>query len=145
DAIVRARLKQEGLTPAPPAPPEVLCRRLYLDVIGLPPSPKEIDEFVAACAKDRATAVAALADRLLASPRYGEKWARHWLDVARYSDSNGYEKDLPREMWAYRDWVIAAFNRDLPYDRFLVEQLAGDLLPNATQDQIVATGFLRNS
>jgi hypothetical protein len=145
DAIVRARLKKDGLTPSPPAAPEVLCRRLYLDLIGLPSSPAEIDEFLVACAKDRQAAVAALADKLLASQRYGEKWARHWLDVARYSDSNGYEKDLPREMWAYRDWVIAALNRDLPYDRFLVEQLAGDLLPNATQDQVVATGFLRNS
>jgi mono/diheme cytochrome c family protein len=145
DALVRARLKKDGLAPSPPATAESLCRRLYLDIIGLPPSPQEIDAFVAACAKDRAAAVAALADHLLASPRYGEKWARHWLDVARYSDSNGYEKDLPREMWAYRDWVIAALNRDLPYDRFLIEQLAGDLLPNATQDQVVATGFLRNS
>src|SRR5439155_22733491 len=125
--------------------PEGRCRRLYLDLVGLPPSPAEIDEFVAACAKDRQAAVAALADKLLATPRYGEKWARHWLDVARYSDSNGYEKDLPREMWAYRDWVIAALNRDLSYDQFLIEQLAGDLLPNATQDQVIATGFLRNS
>ncbi|NCA11254.1 DUF1549 domain-containing protein [bacterium] len=86
-----------------------------------------------------------LLEKLLASPKYGEKWARHWLDLARYSDSNGYEKDLPREMWIWRDWVIGAFNRDLPYDRFVIEQIAGDLLPQATQDQIVATGFLRNS
>lgn len=91
-----------------------------------------------------AVAVAALADKLLASPRYGEKWARHWLDVARYSDSNGYKKNLPRKMGAYRDGVIAALNRDLPYDRVLVEQIAGDLLPNATPDQVVATGFLRS-
>jgi hypothetical protein len=145
DAFVVARLEKEGLATSPPASPEVLCRRIYLDVLGLPPSPKEIDEFVAACQKDHPTAVAALIDKLLASPRYGEKWARHWLDVARYADSNGYEKDLPREMWVYRDWVIAAYNRDLPYDQFLIEQLAGDLLPNRTQDQLIASGFLRNS
>ena len=145
DAFVFARLAKEGLKPSPVAPLEVLCRRVYLDVIGLPPSPKEVDEFVAAAEKDRPAAVAALVDALLKKPQYGEKWARHWLDVARYSDSNGYEKDLPRAAWAYRDWVIAALNRDLPYNRFLVEQLAGDLLPNATQDQLVATGFLRNS
>jgi hypothetical protein len=145
DAFVRTRLEKEGLTPSPAASPEVLIRRIYLDVIGLPPTPKEIDEFVAACGKDRPAAVSALIDRLLASPRFGEKWARHWLDVARYSDSNGYEKDLPREMWVYRDWVVNAFNTDMPYDRFLVEQLAGDLLPNRTQDQLIATGFLRNS
>jgi hypothetical protein len=145
DGFVFSRLEKEGLKPSPPASPEVLIRRIYLDVIGLPPSPKEIDEFAAACAKDRPAAVAALIDKLLASPRYGEKWARHWLDVARYADSNGYEKDLPREMWVYRDWVIAAYNRDLPYDQFLVEQLAGDLLPNHTQDQLIASGFLRNS
>ena len=145
DAFVLARLEKEGLAPSPAAPPEVLVRRIYLDVVGLPPTPQEIDEFVAASATDRPAAVAALVDKLLASPRYGEKWARHWLDVARYSDSNGYEKDLPREMWVYRDWVIAAYNRDMPYDRFLVEQLAGDLLPGRTQDQLIATGFLRNS
>ncbi|MCU0703494.1 MAG: PSD1 and planctomycete cytochrome C domain-containing protein [Fimbriiglobus sp.] len=145
DAFIRARLQKEGLTPSPAASPEALVRRIYLDVIGLPPTPTQIDEFIAACAKDRPAAVAALIDRLLASPRYGEKWARHWLDVARYSDSNGYEKDLPREMWVYRDWVVKAFNRDMPYDRFLIEQLAGDLLPNRTQDQLIATGFLRNS
>lgn len=145
DAFVVARLEKEGLTPSPTASPEVLIRRIYLDVIGLPPTPKEIDEFTAACEKDRPAAVASLIDKLLASPRYGEKWARHWLDVARYSDSNGYEKDLPREMWVYRDWVVNAFNRDLPYDQFLIEQLAGDLLPNRTQDQLIASGFLRNS
>src|SRR6201999_2449029 len=84
-------------------------------------------------------------DRLLASPRYGERWARHWLDVARYADSDGYEKDKPRWIWFYRDWVINAFNRDLPYDQFVLEQVAGDLLPHPTEDQIVATGFFRNS
>ncbi|VTU01802.1 Uncharacterized protein OS=Singulisphaera acidiphila (strain ATCC BAA-1392 / DSM 18658 / VKM B-2454 / MOB10) GN=Sinac_7009 PE=4 SV=1: PSCyt2 [Gemmataceae bacterium] len=123
----------------------MLCRRVYLDVIGLPPSPKEVNESVAAAESDRPAAVAALVGWLLKKPQYGEKWARHWLDVARYSDSNGYEKDLPREVWADHDWVVAAYNRDLPYNQFLVEQLAGDLLPNATQDQLVATGFLQNS
>ncbi len=145
DAFILARLEKEGLSPAPTASPETLVRRIYLDVIGLPPTPKEIDEFVAAWAKDRPAAVSSLIDKLLASPRYGEKWARHWLDVARYSDSNGYEKDLPRDMWVYRDWVVNAFNRDTPYDQFLIEQLAGDLLPNRTQEQLTATGFLRNS
>jgi hypothetical protein len=84
-------------------------------------------------------------ERLLASPHYGERWARQWLDAARYADSNGYEKDRPRSVWLYRDWVINALNRDLPYDQFIIQQIAGDLLPNATQDQVVATGFLRNS
>lgn len=145
DAFVQARLKREGLAPSPAAAPETLLRRVYLDVIGLPPTPKQIDDFLADHAKDRPAAIRRVVDQLLASPRYGEKWARHWLDVARYSDSNGYEKDLPREMWAYRDWVIRTLNRDLPYDQFLIEQLAGDLLPNRTQDQLIATGFLRNS
>jgi mono/diheme cytochrome c family protein len=145
DQLVAIRLHKDGLTLSPPATSEALARRLYLDLIGLPPSPAEVDEFVATAAKNRKGAVRFLIDKLLASPRFGEKWARHWLDVARYSDSNGYEKDLPREMWVYRDWVVGAYNRDLPYDRFLIEQLAGDLLPNATQDQVIATGFLRNS
>ena len=121
-----------------PAAPAELCRRLYLDLIGLPPSPEEL----AAFERDGFEAVV---DRLLGSERFGEKWARHWLDVARYSDSNGYEKDMPREQWKWRDWVVDALNRDLPYDQFLIEQLAGDLLPGATQEQIIATGFLRNS
>jgi len=138
DAFVRARLPAHGLAPAPPADPGTLCRRLWLDVVGLPPSAAD----VAAYLRDGHDATV---DKLLASERYGEKWARHWLDVARYSDTNGYEKDSPREQWAWRDWVIAALNRDLPYDRFVIEQVAGDLLPGASQDQIVATGFLRNS
>nr|WP_218280264.1 DUF1549 domain-containing protein [Verrucomicrobium spinosum] len=102
-------------------------------------------DFETAERQDRPTAIKKLVTRLLASPQYGEKWARHWLDAARYSDSNGYEKDLPREQWAWRDWVIRAFNADMPYDQFVTEQLAGDLLPQPSQDQIVATGFLRNS
>lgn len=145
DAFVEAKRKQEGLTSSPPAPAETLVRRLHLDLVGLPPTPAEVEAFVHAATINRDTAVRAVTDRLLASPHYGERWGRHWLDAARYADSNGYEKDPMRHIWFYRDWVISAFNRDLPYDQFIVEQLAGDLLPNATQDQIVATGFLRNS
>jgi mono/diheme cytochrome c family protein len=142
DAFIEARLKKEGLLMSLPAAPEKLLRRLHLDLTGLPPSPEEVDAFV----KDHSPqAYRAAVEKLLASPHYGERWGRHWLDAARYADSNGYEKDPMRYIWFYRDWVISAFNRDLPYDRFIIEQLAGDLLPNATQDQIVATGFLRNS
>jgi mono/diheme cytochrome c family protein/uncharacterized coiled-coil protein SlyX len=144
DAFVVDRLRHEGLLPAPRAPLETLCRRIYLDLVGLPPEPREVHEFVAAASGDCDKAVRALVERLLASPRYGERWARVWLDVARYADSNGYEKDLARDQWAWRDWVIGALNRDMPYDRFVIEQIAGDLLPGATQEQIVATGFLRN-
>jgi hypothetical protein len=145
DAFVRARLDREGLKPGPVAAPEILCRRLHLDLIGLPPSPAELDAFgQAVSAQGIEIAATALVDRLMADRRFGEKWARHWLDAARYADSNGFEKDLPREQWAWRDWVIRALNADLPYDRFITEQLAGDLLPEKTQDLMVATGFLRN-
>jgi hypothetical protein len=142
DNFVRARLEREGFAPAPEADKYALVRRLYLDLIGLPPTPKEVDAFVNDTSPD---AYEKLVDKLLASPHYGERWARLWLDAARYADSDGFEKDKPRFVWFYRDWVIRAFNKDLPYDRFITEQLAGDLLPNATQDQVVATGFLRNS
>ena len=142
DAFIRTRLKAEGLKPSPEADKVTLCRRLYLDLVGLPPTPKEVDEFVADASPD---AYGKLVDKLLASPQYGEKWARWWLDAARYADSDGYEKDMSRPVWMYRDWVVGALNRDLPYDRFVIEQLAGDLLPNATQDQQVATGFVRMS
>ncbi len=138
DAFVAARLAEVGLSPAPEAPSEVLCRRLYLDLIGLPPTPEQVEAF----SRD---GYEATVDALLASERFGEKWARHWLDVARYSDTNGYEKDLQRDQWIWRDWVIDSFNRDQPYDRFVIEQIAGDLLPGATQEQVIATGFLRNS
>ena len=142
DLFILARLEAEGLAPSPEADRITLLRRLSLDLIGLPPAPEEVDAFLA----DRtAGAVEARIERLLASPHHGERWGRLWLDAARYADSNGYEKDRAREMWHWRDWVIEAINRDLPYDRFLIEQLAGDLLPGATQDQRVATGFLRNS
>ena len=144
DAFVGARLKAEGIPPAPPADPAVLCRRIHLDLIGVPPQPRDVAEFEAAARRNLPEAVDALARRLMADARFGERWARIWLDAARYADSNGFEKDLPREQWAWRDWVIDAFNRDKPYDEFLLEQIAGDLLPGATQDQIVATGFLRN-
>ena len=138
DAFIAARLKTLQLTPAPPAASATLGRRLYLDLIGLPPSPQELDAF-------EKNGFAATVDTLLQSERFGEKWARHWLDAARYSDTNGYEKDVPRDQWIWRDWVIKALNRDLPYDQFVIEQIAGDLLPGATQDQIIATGLLRNS
>jgi hypothetical protein len=133
DAFIRARLEKEGLSPSPKAAPETLRRRLHLDLVGLPPDPSDKSD------------LSGLIDKLLNSPHYGERWGRHWLDAARYADSNGYEKDPMRFIWFYRDWVISAFNRDLPYDQFIIQQLAGDQLPNATQDQIVATGFLRNS
>src|SRR5439155_2091513 len=130
------RLEKERLSPSLPADKTTLLRRLTLDLTGLPPSLAELDA-------DESYGVAVT--RLLNSPHYGERWGRIWLDGARYADSDGYEKDKPRFVWAYRDWVINALNRDVPYDRFIIDQLAGDLLPNATQDQRVATGFLRNS
>ncbi|MEI6714192.1 MAG: PSD1 and planctomycete cytochrome C domain-containing protein [Verrucomicrobiota bacterium] len=145
DALVQAKLQALKIQPSPRADAATLCRRIHLDLVGLPPTPQEVKAFEEACQKDFQSAIAACVDRLLKSPHFGEKWARHWLDAARYSDSNGYEKDLPRDQWAWRDWVISSLNADLPYDRFLTEQLAGDLLPSATQDQLVATGFLRNS
>ena len=138
DAFVVSRLNERGLKLSPAAPSAALCRRLYLDLIGLPPSPQELAAF------DERGFDATL-EVLLESERFGEKWARHWLDVARYSDTNGYEKDMPREQWIWRDSVVDAMNRDMPYDQFLIEQLAGDLLPGATQQQVIATGFLRNS
>lgn len=138
DAFVGDRLQREGLKFSPQASPEILCRRLYLDLIGVPPTPQQLKEF----AQD---GVDATIEKLLKDERYGEKWARLWLDLARFSDTNGYEKDLQREQWIWRDWVIDAYNSDMPYDQFLLEQIAGDLLPDATQRQIVATGFLRNS
>ncbi len=142
DAFVLARLKQENLKPSPPADKPTLLRRLSLDLIGLPPTPEELDAFLADKSSD---AWSKQVERLLASPHYGERWGRLWLDAARYADSDGYEKDKRRLVHFYRDWVISAFNRDLSYDRFIIEQLAGDELPGAAQDQFVATGFLRNS
>lgn len=142
DRFIRARLQKEGLSPSPEADRTTLLRRLALDLTGLPPTPQEVDAFLA----DRSPkAYEKQVDRLLASPHYGERWGRHWLDAARYADSDGFEKDKQRFVWFYRDWVINALNRDLPYSQFITDQLAGDLAPNATQDQRVATGFLRNS
>jgi hypothetical protein len=142
DAFILARLDKEGLKPSPEADRTTLLRRLSLDLIGLPPAPAEIDAFLVDKSRN---AYQKQVDRLLASPHYGERWARLWLDAARYADSNGYEKDAPRSVWFYRDWVINAFNRNLPYNQFVIDQMAGDMLPNAAQDQVVATGFLRNS
>ncbi|MBI1900350.1 MAG: PSD1 domain-containing protein [Planctomycetia bacterium] len=142
DYFVLAKLDQIGLSPSPEAGKETLIRRLSLDLRGLLPSVQEVDDFLA---DDRPDAYEQLVDRLLASPRYGERWGRQWLDAARYADSHGFTIDGARSIWKYRDWVIGAFNRDLPFDQFTIEQLAGDLLPGATQDQIVATGFHRNT
>jgi mono/diheme cytochrome c family protein len=146
DRFVQARLEKEGLAPNPEADPFTLLRRITLDLTGLPPTPEEVDTFEALARRDPTLALEQAVDRLLASPAYGERWARHWLDLARYADSDGYEKDTGRP-WAYRyrDWVIAALNADLPFDRFTIEQLAGDLLPGATLDQKIATGFHRNT
>ena len=142
DQFVLARLEKEGLQPSLEADRARLIRRLSLDLIGLPPSIEEVDAFIADKKPD---AYEKLVERLLASPHYGERWARHWLDLARYADSHGYESDPLRSMWKYRDWVIEAFNRNLPFDQFTVEQLAGDMLPNATLDQKIASGFHRNT
>lgn len=142
DRFVRARLRREGLEPAAEADRATLCRRVHLDLVGLPPTPAELDAFLADPAAD---AYEQLVDRLLASPRYGERWARRWLDLARYADTNGYEKDRDRPIWPYRDWVIRALNDDMPFDQFTIRQIAGDLLPDATVDDILATGFHRNT
>ena len=145
DQFVLARLLSEGLAPSPEADPATLCRRLSLDLIGLPPTPDEADEFQRAASVDSQSAIETLVDRLLASPHYGERWARRWLDLARYADTNGYEKDRERTIWPYRDWVIHALNAGMPFDEFTIEQIAGDLLPNATREQRIATGFHRNT
>lgn len=142
DHFILERLARDGLKPSPPADKPTLIRRVTLDLTGLPPTPDEVEAFVRDTAPD---AYDKLVDRLLASPRYGERWARKWLDLARYADTNGYEKDRPRTIWPYRDWVIRALNEDMPFDQFTIAQIAGDLLPNPTTDQIVATGFHRNT
>ncbi|HEX3152192.1 MAG TPA: PSD1 and planctomycete cytochrome C domain-containing protein [Gemmataceae bacterium] len=142
DHFVLAKLEATSLKPSSAADRYTLVRRVYLDLIGLPPTPAEADTFV----NDKsANAYESLVDRLLKSPSYGERWARRWLDLARYADTNGYEKDRQRIMWPYRDWVIEALNQDLPFDQFTIQQLAGDLLPGATLDQKIATGFHRNT
>jgi hypothetical protein len=141
DAFILAPLEAEGWKPASPAAPRALLRRLYLDLIGLPPTLTEQEAFL----KDRSPAAwERLIDDLLARPAYGERWARHWLDLVRYAESNGYERDATRPwIWRYRDYVIQAFNDDKPYDRFILEQLAGDELPDANADTLIATGYYR--
>ena len=142
DAFILQRLQHEGLKPSPEADKITLLRRLSLDLIGLPPTIAEVDAFLADKSPD---AYEKQVERLLGSAHYGERWGRHWLDAARYADSDGFEKDKARFIWFYRDWVINAFNRDLPYDQFIIEQIAGDQLPHPRQDQIIAAGYLRNS
>ncbi|MDA0833210.1 MAG: DUF1553 domain-containing protein [Planctomycetota bacterium] len=142
DAFVMARLDEAKIAPAPDADLSTLIRRVSLDLTGLPPSPQELDDFLNDHSPD---AYERLVDRLLASPQYGERQARFWLDAARYADSNGFTIDAERSIWKYRDWVIGAFNRDLPFDRFTIEQIAGDMLPDPSIDQLIATGFHRNT
>ena len=142
DRFILARLEKEQIHPSPEADRATLIRRVSLDLIGLPSTPAEVDAFVNDARPD---AYERLVDRLLASPHYGERWGRHWLDLARYADSHGFTIDGGRTIWPYRDWVINALNRDLSFDQFVIEQLAGDLLPKATRDQLVATGFHRNT
>jgi hypothetical protein len=142
DRFILARLEKEGISPAPEANKEALLRRVSFDLTGLPPTPEEMSAFLADTSAD---AYEKQVDRLVVSPHYGERWASLWLDLARYADSRGYEKDLNRPTWPYRDWVIDAFNRNLPYDRFVIAQLAGDLLPNATFEDQIATSFQRQT
>ncbi len=142
DHFIAARLEQQGMKPSPPADRATLIRRLSIDLRGLPPSVEEVQAFLA---DDQPGAYERLIDAMLASPRFGERWGRHWLDIARYADSNGYTIDGARSIWKYRDWVLDAVNSDLPFDQFTVEQLAGDLLPNPQPSQVVATGFHRNT
>jgi hypothetical protein len=141
DAFILRRLEYAGLSPAPPADKVALIRRAYHDLTGLPPTPAEVDEFVADSSPD---AYEKLIDRLLASPHYGERWGRHWLDLVRYAETNSFERDGPKQnAWRYRDYVIRSFNDDKPYDQFIREQLAGDELPEVTTDTIIATGYYR--
>ena len=141
DHFVISKLTEQGFSPSPEADKTTLIRRVTLDLTGLPPTPAEVDAFLADNAPG---AYERLVDRLLASPRYGEAMALPWLDAARYADTDGYQNDGPRDMWRWRDWVINAYNQNMPFDQFTIEQLAGDLLPDPTMDQIIATGFNRN-
>ncbi len=152
DRLVLKKMLEEKLTPSPAAPPNVLVRRLFLDLIGLPPTIEESEQWQQQLTASptgaggfNEDAYERLVDHLLASPHYGERWARRWLDLARYADTNGYEKDRPRDIWPWRDGVIDAFNRDMPFDQFTIQQLAGDLLPGADQNALIATGFHRNT
>src|SRR5437867_572235 len=141
DYFILSRLEQEGLTPSPEADRNTLIRRVTLDLTGLPPTLAEVDAFL----KDKSpNAFERVIDRLLQSPRYGERLAVRWLDAARYADTNGYQSDGVRNMWRWRDWVIDAFNRNMPFDQFTIEQMAGDMLPHETRDQKIASDFNRN-
>lgn len=142
DVFVIKRLQDADLTLADEADRSTLIRRVYLDLLGLPPSRDDVATFLG---DQRPGAYGRVVDRVLANPHYGERWGRHWLDQARYADTNGYTVDSDRSMWPYRDWVIQAINADLPFDQFTIEQLAGDLLPKPTTEQLVATGFHRNT
>ena len=142
DSLVSAALAKRGIELRPSAAPQTLARRLWLDIIGLPPTPEIADKFAA---DPSPAAYERMVDELLKKPQFGEHWARMWLDLARYADTKGYEKDRGRTMWPYRDWVVNALNADMPLDRFTIEQLAGDLLPNPTQQQLIATAFHRNT
>ena len=142
DAFVVAQLEAHGLQPSSPAERATLIRRVSLDLIGVPPTVEETEAFLR---DPRPDSYERLVDRLLASPAYGERWGRHWLDLARYADSNGFTRDFAREIWRYRDWVIAAVNAGMPFDRFTIEQFAGDMLPEADLNQKIATGFHRNT
>src|SRR5207249_2504891 len=141
DAFILAKLDAAGLQPAAPAAKAALLRRVYYDLTGLPPSPAELDAFLA---DDSPEAYEKVVDRLLASPHYGERWGRHWLDLVRYAETNGYEFDGPKPFaWRYRDYVIKSFNDDKPFDEFVKEQLAGDELPGYHPDAVIATGYYR--
>ncbi|GAB4111159.1 MAG: hypothetical protein Kow001_12370 [Acidobacteriota bacterium] len=142
DRFILARMEAAGLEPSPPADCATLVRRLYLDLVGLPPPVEEVEAY---CSRPDEEAYRELVDRLLDTPHFGERWASMWLDLARYADTKGYEKDPHRTIWKYRDWVMDAFNRDLPFDQFTIEQLAGDLLPGASESQRIATAFHRNT
>ncbi len=142
DHFVLSKLEEAGIEPSPEAGQTTLLRRVYFDLIGLPPTPGETDKFLDDQGKN---AYSKIVDKLLSSKHYGERWGRHWLDLARYADSNGYSHDSPRIIWKYRDWVIDAYNKNLPFDQFIIEQIAGDMLPEATIDQRIATGFHRNT
>ena len=148
DRFILVKLEEQQLKPVADADPRVLIRRLHLDLTGLPPTATEVEAFVEACASPsrRSAAIVSLVDQLLASPHFGERWGRHWLDLARYAESNGKDRNMTwHHAWRYRDWVIGAFNRDLPFDQFIRDQIAGDLIPASGPERdarLVATGFL---
>ena len=142
DAFTARKIEAAGVAPSPEADRSTLVRRAYLDLLGLPPNPAQVSAFIS---DSRPDAYERMIDAVLANPHYGERWGRHWLDQARYADTNGYTIDSDRSIWPYRDWVINAINADLPFDQFTIEQLAGDFLPDAARDQLVATGFHRNT